>query len=223
MPTYRYQHIIWDWNGTLLDDTQAGLNAVNAMLGARNLPLISLSSYRELFGFPVKDFYRTIGFQLENENWDAMAHEFHDCFLKDTTISLHAQSITAIHAIRHAGIRQSVLSASEQSILTNMLNTFEISHLFEHVLGTNNLYGNSKLALGKKLLQTLNLPPPDVLLIGDSLHDHEVATALGTDCLLISHGHQSHKRLIMCGAPVLESLADIPAWLTHNREPPLTT
>jgi phosphoglycolate phosphatase len=213
----RFRHIIWDWNGTLLDDTQAGVNAVNGMLAARGLPLIDVPYYRDVFGFPVKDFYRTIGFRLEDENWDAMARDFHDRFLADATIRLHGHAVAALECFREAGVGQSILSASEQGILDSMLAGFGIARYFDAVCGVDNLYGHSKRELGRALLARLALDPSAVLLIGDSLHDHEVADDLGVDCLLIARGHQSPARLARSGAPVLDSLADIPAWLTATR------
>ncbi len=210
----RFQHIIWDWNGTLLDDTQAGVNAVNAMLAARRLPTLDVATYREVFGFPVKDFYRAVGFRLEAEDWDAMAREFHDRFLADTTLRLHADATRALACFRTAGVGQSVLSASEQSILDTMLTDFGVAHYFDIIFGVDNLYGHSKLELGRALLTRIARPPKTVLMIGDSLHDYEVAEDLGVPCLLIAQGHQSFARLARTGAPVLNCLADIPAWLT---------
>ena len=209
----RFQHIIWDWNGTLLDDTQAGVNAVNAMLRARRLPPLDLATYREVFGFPVKSFYRAVGFRLEEENWDAMAREFHDRFLADTTLRLHTHAAHTLTAIQQAGIGQSVLSASEQTILESMLADYDVTRYFNNVCGVDNLYGHSKLELGRLLLRRLNLPQDTVLMIGDSLHDHEVAAALGIPCLLIAQGHQSHARLANSGTPVLHSLAEVTAWM----------
>jgi len=208
-----FQHIIWDWNGTLLDDTQAGVNAINAMLAARGLRQIDVPYYRDVFGFPVIDFYRTIGFPVDHEDWDAVAHEFHDRFLADTSIHLHSHAARALDCFRDAGIGQSILSASEQSILDAMLAHYGIAHYFDGACGVDNLYGHSKLELGRALLQRLSFEPATVLLIGDSLHDHEVAQALGVRCILIAQGHQSHARLARSGAPVLDCLADIPAWL----------
>jgi phosphoglycolate phosphatase len=144
----RFQHIIWDWNGTLLDDTQAGVNAINAMLAARGLRQIDIPAYRELFGFPVIDFYRAIGFDLEQENWDAMAREFHDLFLADASIRLHCGATGALAHVRQAGIGQSILSASEQSILATMLDAFGVTQYFSGIFGVDNLYGHSKLELG---------------------------------------------------------------------------
>jgi phosphoglycolate phosphatase len=213
----RYKHIIWDWNGTLLDDTQAGVNAINAMLATRSLPQIDTPYYRDVFGFPVINFYRTIGFNIEQEDWDAVAHEFHDLFLSDDSIRLHDDAIGALSLIRQTGMSQSVLSASEQSILSAMLESFGIAHYFDGIFGVDNLYGHSKLELGHALLKRLCLPPDTVLMVGDSLHDHEVALSLGVNCLLIAQGHQSSARLAQSGAPVLNSLAELAAWLQASQ------
>ena len=210
------RHIIWDWNGTLLDDTQAGLNAVNAMLRARGLQAIGLEYYRETFGFPVRDFYHAVGFRLDAEDWDAMADEFHRNFLADTTIQLHAQTVATLEHVNATGIAQSVLSASEQSILDKMLSAYGLPHFFEHVYGVDNLYGHSKLEIGRALLNAIGLPPEEVLMIGDSLHDHEVARHLNVACLLIAQGHQSHSRLLTSAAPVLADLSCLPGWLDRK-------
>ena len=207
------RHIIWDWNGTLLDDTRAGLQAVNAMLEHRGLPALDLTTYWEIFGFPVRTFYRSAGFKLEEEDWDALAREFHDYFQADTTLRLHAHAVEVLEHIRRLGIGQSVLSASEQTLLRTMLHDFGVTRFFEGVFGVDNLYGHSKLELGRELLARLALHPSAVLLVGDSLHDHEVAADLGVACVLISQGHQSAARLARSGAPILHSLAELPVWL----------
>ena len=210
------RHVIWDWNGTLLDDTQAGVNAVNGMLRARGLPLLDLAQYRDLFGFPVRHFYEAIGFRLECEDWDAMAREFHDLFLSEPGLQLHRDAPRALQRFSDAGIGQSILSASEKTILERMLTTFGVSHYFAHIFGVDNLYGHSKLDLGRALLEMLAVPRGQILLIGDSLHDHEVAAALDVQCLLIAQGHQSYARLAQCGAPVLHRLSDLQGWLRRQ-------
>jgi phosphoglycolate phosphatase len=200
-------HIIWDWNGTLLDDTQACVNSINVLLGKRGVPFIDVPYYREVFGFPVVDFYRRIKFPLESENWDLVAREFHDVFLSDTTFQLQAGTLHALERIKTLGLEQSVLSASEQSILDQMLEKFGIREYFNHVCGVDNLYGASKIAMGQKLIERFHHPRSTVVMVGDTLHDVEVAQALGISCVLIAQGHQSRKRLEKAGVPVFEDLA----------------
>ena len=144
-PSRQIRHVIWDWNGTLLDDTQAGVNAVNGMLRTRGLPLLDVARYRDIFGFPVRHFYEAVGFQLEREDWDAMAREFHDLFLAEHDLRLHREATNALQHFSAAGVGQSILSASEQTILERMLATFGIQHHFTHICGVDNLYGQSKL------------------------------------------------------------------------------
>lgn len=210
----KIRHIFWDWNGTLLDDVRASVNAINSLLAARHLAPLSIAEYRRIFGFPVANFYRAIGFELEQEDWHQLAVDFHRLFLADPSIRLHAHATATLHTLHAAGLGQSLLSASEASILKRMVSEYQVGDFFSQVCGIDNLYGNSKLALGHQLLTKLALPPTSILVIGDSLHDFEIATALGASCLLISHGHQSAARLRQSGAPLLESLRDLPHWLT---------
>ena len=202
----KISHIIWDWNGTLLDDTPACVNSINVLLAKRGVPTIDIPRYREIFGFPVIDFYRRIQFPLESENWDLVAREFHDVFLADTTFKLQSGTLNALSLIQNIGMGQSVLSASEQSILDQMLSNFEIRDYFRHVCGVDNLYGHSKVDVGHKLISQFRVPKASIVLVGDTLHDVEVAHALGITPILIAQGHQSRERLSQAGVPVFEDL-----------------
>jgi len=205
----KYSHIIWDWNGTLLDDTQACVNAVNKMLADRNLPLLTVARYRDIFGFPVSDFYEKIGFALENEDWDAMAVEFHDLFLSDDSVSLHSDSKRILSALQKSGFRQYILSASKQSILDLMLTEYGLLNFFKKIRGVNNLYGDSKISVGRELIEEIGVSQEGIVIIGDSLHDHEVAGELNISCILVACGHQSYARLAESGAKVLNSLNEV--------------
>jgi len=200
------KHIIWDWNGTLLDDTLASVHAINTMLTRRGLACLDVTYYREVFGFPVIDFYRTINFPLERENWNSVAREFHDLFLAEPSLRLHDGACDVLEHVQQHGLPQSILSASEQGILDNLLDGFGIRAYFTEVFGVDNMHGVSKMELGRSLLQKLALSPEHVLLIGDTLHDAEVAQALGIQCVLVAQGHQSMPRLKQAGVPVFENL-----------------
>lgn len=213
------RQVIWDWNGTLLDDVSACVNAINALMGRRGLGSVTPESYRELFAFPVKQLYRRLGFDLAQENWDALAQEFHDAFLSDPGIRLQPDARGCLEALRLRGLRQSVLSASEQSILRDTMHAFGITPYFTHIHGLDDLYAHSKVEQGRALLRALPEPPEATLLIGDTTHDHEVAEALGIRCLLIADGHQSRPRLARCGCPIVEGLGSVLPWIDARRLP----
>ena len=190
-------HIIWDWNGTLLDDVQACVDAINRMLEARNLPNINRDHYRDIFDFPVKGYYKRLGFNLATEDWDTMANEFHLHYAEFSAVSqLRPQTAETLQQIRDSGMGMSILSACEITILERMLKEHNIRHFFDNVVGLSDRYAASKLSQGKRLMQTLSLSPTEILLVGDTNHDHDVADALGTRCILLTGGHQSEHRLI---------------------------
>jgi phosphoglycolate phosphatase len=189
-------HIIWDWNGTLLDDVTACVDAINEMLAARQLPCISRTYYRDIFDFPVKGYYERLGFDLATEDWDAMANEFHLHYGKfSRAAELRPATAETLGRMRDRGLSMSILSASEITLLERTLEARGIRHFFDHVVGLSDRYAASKLDKGKLLMAALGIPRNDILLVGDTNHDHEVAETLGIDCVLLTGGHQSEHRL----------------------------
>ena len=50
------EYIIWDWNGTLMDDSAASLRAMNKVLEKYGLERLSNKRYMDIFTFPVVDY-----------------------------------------------------------------------------------------------------------------------------------------------------------------------
>ena len=73
-------HVLWDWNGTLLDDLDAAIDAMNGVLAANGLPLLDRARYRSVFGFPVQDYYGRLGFGPEHGTFEDWARAFLDAY-----------------------------------------------------------------------------------------------------------------------------------------------
>jgi phosphoglycolate phosphatase len=205
--TDRIGGIIWDWNGTLLDDTQLCVQTMNELLGKRDLPLLTAIRYKNVFSFPVKEYYRKIGFDFEVEPFEIPALEFINRYNQQMNqCSLHMDSLKLLNHFHSLGIRQFVLSAMKQDALDECLHHHQISHFFDHVSGLDNHYAVSKVENGHQLISTWKLKAHEMVLIGDTVHDYEVATGLGCRCILISNGHQSKDVLQHTGALVLDEL-----------------
>jgi len=205
------KHVVWDWNGTLLDDIDAALLSINAMLEERGMPVMDRRRYREIFGFPVIDCYRMLGFEFSTDSeWDALANEFHRHYNRNVSsagLVKGAQEVLA--AIAGRGIGMSVLSASESGKLNELLAHYRIDSYFRHVVGHDNLYGSSKINLGRQLTLLLDAPPDAVLLVGDTVHDYEVARDAGWQCALYLEGHQDAARLKACGCRTFSAFSEL--------------
>lgn len=199
----RYRHIIWDWNGTLLDDVQACADAINVLLSRRSMPAITLEQYLNVFAFPVRNYYLKLGFDFTRDRWDDVAVEYHEAYARTSAASpLRPGTPAALDLLKARGIGISVLSACEFQLLKRMMAQRGVLEQFEHVYGLSDLFAHSKLDLGHALLQQGGLSREDTLLVGDTTHDHEVAQALGISCLLMSGGHQAESKLAGLGCPV---------------------
>ena len=64
----KIKYIIWDWNGTLIDDAWLFVEIMNEELKERMLPQINIQDYRQHFTFPVKKYYERLGFDFQKEN-----------------------------------------------------------------------------------------------------------------------------------------------------------
>jgi phosphoglycolate phosphatase len=211
-------HVIWDWNGTLLDDVQACVDAINRMLARRSLPMTDTVRYRDIFGFPVRGYYAELGFDLAAEDWDGMAREFHADYAETARpAALRNGARAALAALRAAGTPMSILSACELGILRRMVAERGVDAFFDHIFGLGDLYAASKVELGRRMLRDTGVDPAKVLLVGDTVHDYEVAQALGCRAVLMAGGHQSAARLRACGCPVLEGFEAVVAAVGHDR------
>ena len=207
-PAVRY--ILWDWNGTLLDDTQAALDTLNMMLRRRKNPEIEMDFYRDHFRFPVKPFYKKIGVCLENEDWDALAREYHDLYAEQTK-ALNGETFEALKFLKEKGVGQSIISALRQDLLEGITTELGVAEYMDYVYGVDNLDGLSKTERARELLGRITssrgVGAGEVVLIGDSLHDKEVADALGVRCVLCAQGSHAYWRLAEV-APTGRTLMD---------------
>ncbi len=198
--------VVWDFNGTLLEDLQACLDALNVILKAHRCPPITREQYRREFGFPVVNFYRHLGIEEKSAfDWEALAESFHMRYLFSRHLTLQPGARAAVQRLRARRIKQGVLSALEQGILEMQLRQFGLDEAMDFIYGSRNYDGASKEDTARALRLTGR-----VLLIGDTLHDAEVARAMGWDCLLCSAGHQNEARLRAAGFPIIPTLDALP-------------
>lgn len=210
MKSYTHTHIIWDFNGTILDDVQLGIDCVNRMLAPRGLPVIpSVAHYRSIFGFPIDAYYRRLGFDFEKEDYDTvLAPEWVAHYLAgEGNCHMNAGVAETLAAIATRGIPQLVLSATRLEQLQAQLDRLDIAPYFDEVLGLDNIHARSKRLLATEW--RARNPDGNPLFVGDTAHDADVARAIGADCVLFTGGHQSVETLAACGYPLIERMEDL--------------
>jgi phosphoglycolate phosphatase len=202
--------IIWDWNGTLLDDAEICREAINKMLNVRNLPELSLEKYRDVFTFPVIDYYKEVGFNFDIEEWEPVAMEFINLYLSALpSCGLTPFAARTLEIFKQKGYRQAIISAMQHDALLKSVSALGIFEFFDYIGGIGDHYGGGKIDNASNYFTLAELSPEKITLIGDTLHDSQVANELKCKCILVATGHQSFQRLLQTGFPVLNDLSEI--------------
>ncbi len=206
----KYNTIIWDWNGTLINDRWLAIEVMNKMLTYRKMEPLTHEKYMEVFDFPVKDYYQKVGFDFEKESFEVVGTEFivnynarvHEC-------EMQPYALETLHSFKNSSLNQFVLSARGHDELQKEFKYYKIEQFFESFSGLSDHYANGKTELGHNLIENQNINKSKTVLVGDTVHDYEVAESLGIDCVLVEGGHHSRERLLECGTAVIGDLSEL--------------
>jgi len=205
----RYQNILWDWNGTLIDDAVTSLNCVNDMLIEMGKPLITLEQYYTYVETPIIGFYRHI-LTEEELDFPAISKSFHDSYnrrLGETELAENAT--TVLRTLKEKGAKQYIITATKEESAKKLTLDYNVNEYFEGIFGADNTLAESKVERALAFFKSNNIEPRDTVFIGDSLHDLETANALGIDCILVTYGHQGKKITESSGTVTADNLNDV--------------
>ncbi len=200
--------LVWDWNGTLLDDLKQSMHALNEVCKACNKEAITdVDLYRRYFQFPVKEYYRKVGFDFEVTPFEYLAKIYMDDYQpKSISAPLHQDALLCLNTIKQLGYDQYLLSASDLTYLQKQLSYHCLQPYFKKIYGLDNIHAKSKVALAHQFVKEQQVDVKDVYFIGDSVHDFEVASSVGCHCILIANGHEHIDKLKACGCEVYDDL-----------------
>jgi phosphoglycolate phosphatase len=166
--------------------------------------------YRSVFDFPVRRYYEQLGFSLDEERWKAMAARFIGEYDRGVhACRLHAGAADLLSGLAGRGTRNTILSAAKKTSVQELLGHFGVHEFFEDVVGLDDHYAAGKTDLGVEWIERRTARRDSVVLVGDTVHDFEVAEAMGIRCVLVAAGHHARDRLERCGCPVVSSLTDL--------------
>lgn len=205
------QHIVWDWNGTLLNDNHAVVSAVNTVCREFGREQIDLHQWREVFSRPLLQCYeRLLSRSLSEQDWariDVFYHEAYRELLHSCELAHGVPDL--LHHWEAAGRSQSLLSMWFHDELVPLVTDFGLHTLFARIDGIRSeVGGGSKAEHLRDHVAELRLDPAEVVLIGDVLDDAVAAEQAGTDCILLTTGVMSRSALEASGFPVVDSIPE---------------
>lgn len=203
------KYMIFDFNGTILDDVDLAINALNHTLKKYlDRKPMEITEYKEIFTFPVKKYYEKAGFDFEKLDWFEIGQYWMDYYLSNKDQSKVFDGVIDLLKLNHSrGIKNIIISASRQDLLEEQLKELSIFDYFDEVLGINDIYATSKIPIALKFISDKD--PEECVYLGDTEHDVEVAKKMGVKCILIAKGHESKERLLTYGVDVIDDIGEL--------------
>lgn len=202
--------VVWDWNGTIVNDAFVFIKIMNDFLLEKNLPLITLKDYRESFVFPVKEYYKKLGFNFSDQSFKELSYVFIDKYKEEMfSPSLVKDVKKLLEYLHKKNVAQYIVSAQEDTLLKKAVDFYGLKKYFCEIRGIDNYEANNKIKIAKELFYSSLSKNKNVVLIGDTEHDAEVAKKLNIDCFLVSYGHCTKEKLMKTGFSVFDSIEDL--------------
>ncbi len=212
----KYDALIYDWNGTLIDDVGVSHSILCELLDEYKLKRVSVDEYRDAFTFPVIEYYKRVGFDFTKYSFDEVASKYvplYDKHYPECKIFDGAKEF--IKEMRDSGVKQYLLSATQIDALYAQTEYFGVRDLFDKIVGTDNFHGKSKTEEALDLIEKEGLSGKKYLLIGDTEYDYEVGVKIGADVVLCDFGHRPRKALERCNVKVVSSYKELRNYLAE--------
>lgn len=201
------EYLVFDFNGTLVDDIDICLFLLNKMLKEKgHNGNIDKDKYLSIFTFPIIEYYKEAGFEFPKDDFEGMAKvfdvDYRNYFSK---LKLFDDVIEVLSYFKKNNKKLILLSATKQSNLEMETKEKKIYDFFDEIIGIKDVYGASKIDEAKNYFSSLDIDMDNVVFIGDTIHDYEVSSILKGNCILVSRGHQSEERLKTCKNAIISS------------------
>ena len=189
-----YTDIIWDWNGTLVDDVAVSVDCVNDIFTLYNMPHTTVKEYLSVITPSLEDYYGRY-FDMNKHTMTELLSLFQKYYKKRANqLVLMNGAESALQSLKTAGKKQYIVSSFEQSALENSVDMLGVRQYFDIISGCDDIHCGSKSHRAQKIVQNSKT----AVLIGDSVCDYITATEAGCDCILIACGHQQKSDLLKC-------------------------
>ena len=201
--------ILWDFNGTILDDVEVCIRIENEMLKNHGYAPFDKEKYLEIFQFPVMNYYASLGVDFNHYSYDEICVDFYkgyDEHFPECTLTPGFEE--KIQELSKKGYHHVIVSASSQEALERQCASLGITKYFDELIGLKDGYAHSKVDRAQEWMRQQS-KDESYWMIGDSEHDKEVADTLGVPCVLVATGHASKRRLKATGAKVIDTLFDL--------------
>lgn len=194
MEKMKIDTLVFDFNGTIINDLDLCLDILNKMLTLTNHKNVTKDEYLSIFTFPIIDYYVKAGFDLKpggKDDFHSLAVIFDKSYRSQYMNCPIFSDVIPTLKKYYSKKKMILLSATKQEELDKQIASFGLTSYFDDVIGIKDIYAKSKLEEARLYFSTHPFNPSSTLFIGDTIHDYQVGKQLNSKTCLVSRGHQS--------------------------------
>ena len=176
----KYELVVFDWDGTLLDSTGAIVRAIQAACADLDLPVPSRAQASHVIGLGLGDAMRHAVPDLKPENYQAMIERYRFHYLSgDHELSLFAGVPQMLARLQAAGHVLAVATGKSRRGLDHVLESKELHGVFDGSRTADETAGKPHPQMLNELMEQWGIEPERTLMIGDTTHDLQMAVLAG--------------------------------------------
>lgn len=214
----KYELIVFDWDGTLLDSAGAIVRSIQAACADLDLPVPDDARARHVIGLGLADAMRHAVPDLRPEDTQAMVDRYRFHYLSgDHALTLFPGVPEMLARLREAGHLLAIATGKSRLGLERALDHSGLRPLFHASRCADECHSKPHPQMLDELSAEFGVHPASTVMIGDTSHDLLMARNAGVDALAVTYGAHPHDHLLD-HAPLacLHDVAELDAWLKQN-------
>lgn len=212
----RYSLLVFDWDGTVVDTVQHIVSAMEAAIAAVELPARTREQILGIIGLGMHEAASTLFPDSDREIHQRMVGHYSENYLTATAgkTMLFPGVRATLEQLHHQGYLLAVATGKSRRGLERAFADTGIKKLFHATRCADETFSKPHPQMLLEIMQTLDVEPDRTLMIGDSLHDLQMARNAGVDSVAVTYGAQPlHSLLELKPATKLDTLVDLSTWL----------
>jgi phosphoglycolate phosphatase len=214
----RYELVVFDWDGTLMDSTRVIAQSLQAACRDVGSPVPSESEALFVIGLNMADTFRRVVPGLDAEGQRLLAERYRHHFLaREHEAPLYEGVPEMLAELHRRGRRLAVATGKARRGLERALDATGLRRWFEATRCADEGFAKPHPGMLLMLLEMTGVEPRRTLMVGDTTHDLELAANAGIDAVGVSYG--AHPEELLATRPALArcaSVVDLRRWLATN-------
>jgi len=214
----RYELLVFDWDGTLIDSAGAIVWCIQSACRDLGLPVPDDARASHVIGLGLQDALAYAIPGLAPTEYGRVVERYRHHFLaRDPQIPLFPGTQAMLAGLRRRGHVLAIATGKSRAGLARALANTGLRALFASSRCADQCTPKPAPDMLLELMAELGTSDANTLMIGDTVHDLQMAARAGVPAVAVSYGAHA-KADLDAHAPLacLESLDDLALWLTRN-------